>query len=66
MAGHSQRPSDDRAVGLAALAAVLFCSVTGLGVGAFVQAPVLGTFAGVTVGVLVSVLAIPSLMREWR
>lgn len=47
-------------------ATYLYCVITGLGVGAFCQAPALGTAAGFVVGTVAAVWVVPPLVREWR
>ena len=59
-------PYNDKAVGLAALGAVFFCAVTGLGVGAFIEEPVAGGLAGGALGIAAGVYVVPALMRDWR
>jgi hypothetical protein len=59
-------PFDEKSVGLAAMGIVFFCAATGLGVGAFVEAPEVGGIAGLVCGIAATVLLLPRLMRDWH
>jgi hypothetical protein len=48
------------------LGTVFFFVVTGLGVGAFVQSPIIGGLGGGVLGIAVGILLVPPLMRHWR
>ena len=48
------------------LGAVFFLTTTGLGIGAFVQAPAVGGICGAAAGILAAIVLVPALMRDWR
>ena len=66
MARDPYNPHNDKALGLAVLAAIVFCAASGTGVGVFFQAPAVGGLAGGVVGIIVGLLVVPGLMRDWR
>jgi hypothetical protein len=59
-------PYSDRALGLATLGTILFCTGSGAGVGVFLAQPAIGAMIGCLLGIVLGVLLIPSLMRDWR
>jgi hypothetical protein len=59
-------PFDEKALGLAILGTILFCAASGAGVGVFFQAPELGGIAGGLIGIIVGLLLVPGLMRDWH
>lgn len=66
MSRDPRNPFDDRALGVATLGTVFFCTATGLGVGAFVSHPAAGGFTGAIAGIVAAVVLVPLLMRDWR
>jgi hypothetical protein len=66
LSGNPTNPYGDKAIGLAVLSSVVFCTTTGLGVGAFVGEPLIGGVAGGVTGIVSGVALIPALMRDWR
>src|SRR5437899_12390772 len=65
MARDPHNPFDEKAVGLAALGAVFFFAVTGLGIGAFLGVPAAGGVAGAALGIVAAVALVPPLVRDW-
>jgi hypothetical protein len=61
-----RQPFDDRATGLAMLGTILFCALSGAGVGVFVAAPEIGLVAGGVVGIVAGLWLIPALINEFR
>lgn len=59
-------PPNERALGLAALGTIVLCAASGAGVGVFLREPELGALAGGAAGIVLSVLVIPHLLRDWR
>jgi hypothetical protein len=62
-----REPSQDveRTEGLAMLGTILFFTVVGGGVGIFFEEPVIYGIAGAIVGIVVGLLLVPRLMRDW-
>lgn len=60
------QPFDDRATGLAVLGTILFCALSGAGVGVFVEQPAIGLVAGGVVGIVAGLWLIPALINEFR
>jgi len=59
-------PHDDRRMGLAMIAVIVFGAASGTGVGVFFEAPEVGGIAGGIVGIIVGLLVVPGLTRDWR
>ena len=59
-------PYDDKQMGLAMLGVILFCVASGIGIGVFFEAPEIGGFAGGVVGIVLGLIVVPGLMRDWR
>lgn len=59
-------PFDDRALGLAMLGTIIFCAASGTGVGVFFQQPEIGGLIGGALGIVIGILLIPTLMRDWQ
>lgn len=66
MSRDPHNPFSESAIGLAMLGTIFFFATTGLGIGAFVAAPVVGGVAGLGVGIVAGILLVPALMRDWR
>lgn len=65
MSGEEEEVFNERAAGLAMMGAVLFSTVVGLGVGAFVEEPLICGVAGTLFGILLGYWLVPRLMRDW-
>lgn len=61
-----RQPFDDRATGLAMLGVILFCALSGAGVGVFLEEPAIGAVAGGAIGIAVGLWLIPALVNEFR
>lgn len=57
-------PLDDRAAGLAMLGSVVFCTLTGAGIGVFLEQPDVGALAGAAAGIVFGLLVVPGLRRK--
>ncbi len=65
--GHDPyNPYDDKQMGLAMLGVIVFCAASGTGVGVFFQAPEIGAIVGGMIGIIVGLIVVPGLMRDWR
>jgi hypothetical protein len=53
-------------MGLAMLGVIVFCTASGTGVGVFFQAPEVGGIIGGVCGIMLGLLLVPGLMRDWR
>ncbi len=61
-----QQQFDERAAGLAMLGTIVFCVAVGGGVGIFFEQPVIGAIGGAVCGILIGLLLVPRLMRDWE
>ncbi|HEY8466149.1 MAG TPA: hypothetical protein VIL04_05040 [Solirubrobacterales bacterium] len=66
MTRNPYEPPTERTLGLAALGTIALCAATGAGVGVFLREPELGAIAGGVAGIVLSVLVVPRLLRDWR
>jgi hypothetical protein len=66
LAKDPNNPYDDRAMGLAMLGVIVFCAASGTGVGVFFQAPEIGGIIGGVCGIILGLVLVPGLMRDWR
>jgi hypothetical protein len=57
---------DEKAEGLAMLGTILFCLVVGGGIGVFFEQPAIGALAGGVAGILLGVILVPRLIRDWE
>ncbi|MEA2348879.1 MAG: hypothetical protein QOG62_2666 [Thermoleophilaceae bacterium] len=48
------------------LSSIFFCTSTGAGVGVFFQSPAFGALGGAVVGIVLGLLVVPGLVRDWR
>jgi hypothetical protein len=62
-----REPSHDveRTEGLAMLGTIIFFVVVGGGVGIFFEQPVIGGIAGGICGIVIGLLLVPRLLRDW-
>ena len=58
-------PFVDPAVGVGMWSVVIYCLVTGLGVGAFLAVPYQGALVGLIIGLLAGRWLAPELARDW-
>ena len=60
-------PSGDveRTEGLAMLGTIIFFVVVGGGVGIFFEQPAIGAIAGGILGIVIGLLLVPRLLRDW-
>ena len=47
------------------LGTIVFCAIVGGGVGIFFEQPLIGAIAGAVGGILVGLLLVPRLLRDW-
>ncbi len=59
------RAPTDKQVHRGSIGAYGWCVVSGLGVGAFVNEPVIGLIAGAVAGLPVAGWLVPAALREW-
>lgn len=62
-----REPSHDleRTEGLAMLGTIIFFTVVGGGVGIFFEQPWIGGIGGAVAGILIGLVLVPRLLRDW-
>lgn len=61
---HDPHDGVDRAEGLAMLGTIVFCAISGGGIGIFFLQPAIGAIIGAMVGIVLGVWVVPNLLRD--
>jgi hypothetical protein len=62
---HEPSRDVERTEGLAMLGTIIFFVVVGGGVGIFFEQPAIGAIAGGILGIVIGLLLVPRLLRDW-